>query len=78
MIGEVDTIGLFYDKDRNVFLDEDGFIVWCIFELISPNDMFLFKKYKTYMLVPCLSIKGVSCELFYPEDDDMDELDYEN
>ena len=71
-LGYEDAIGLFYVKEWNVFQDEDGFIVWNIFEIISPNDLFLFKKNKEYMLVPHSTIPGVLVELFWPDDDDGD------
>lgn len=66
---EPDVIGLFYDADRNLFTDEDGFIVWSIFELITPNDLLLFRKHEQYMVVPHRSVKNVLVEIFYPEAD---------
>ena len=62
-------IGLFYDRDENVFIDEDGFIVWSIFEAITPNDLFLFKLNKAYMLVQHRTMTKVLVELYYPDDD---------
>ena len=67
--GFSDSIGLFYDIDRNVFIDEDGFIIWSIFEIISPNDLFLFKRNQEYMLVRHRSIPELLVELYYPDDD---------
>lgn len=67
--GFSDSIGLFYDADRNVFIDEDGFIIWSIFEIISPNDLFLFKQNREYMLVRHRSIPELLVELYYPDDD---------
>ncbi len=71
-----DTIGLFYDKENNVFTDEDGYIIWYIFDFITPNDLYMFKKNRQYMLVSCQSMPGTLCELFYPEDDD--DYDYDS
>ena len=71
-LGYEDTIGLFYVKEWNVFMDEGGFIVWNIFEIITPNDLFLFKKYKEYMLIPHCTAPGVLVELFWSDDDDGD------
>jgi hypothetical protein len=67
---EQDAIGLFYDIDKNVFIDEDGFVISGILELITPNDIFLFKHLKEYMVVNHRTLPGVVCELYYPEDDD--------
>ncbi len=81
-----DSFGLFYDEERNVFYDEDGFIIWSIFEIISPNDLLLFKKNKEYMLVHHQTMPEVLVELYYPEGDDergrpvytdLKEIDYE-
>lgn len=73
MIGEVegykDAIGLFYDADKNVFVDEDGFVVWSIFELITPNDLFLFHAHKESIVVDHRSIKDMVVEIFYPDDE---------
>ena len=67
--GFSDSVGLFYDADRNVFIDEDGFIIWSIFEIITPNDLFLFKRNQEYMLVRHRSIPELLVELYYPDDD---------
>jgi len=68
-LGCEDAIGLFYDAECNVFIDEDGFISWSIFEIISPNDLFLFKRNQEYMLVRHRSIPELLVELYYPDDD---------
>jgi len=68
-LGFEDSIGLFYDEERNIFIDEDGFIVWDLFEIITPNDLFLFKLNKEYMLVKHVSMKEVLVEMYYPDDD---------
>lgn len=76
-LGFEDSIGLFYDRDKNVFIDEDGFIVWSIFEIITPNDLFLFKLNQEYMLVQHRTMPEVLVELYYPDGDDaMDRLIY--
>lgn len=67
MIGEKDAIGLFYDADSNVFVDEDGFIVWSLLELITPNDLFLFHAHKEYMVFNHRSLKNLLVEIFYPD-----------
>ena len=67
-----DTVGLFYDPRINRFEDEDGFIVWSIFEIVTPNDIYLFRHNQEYMLVPHRQFKDVGVELFYPEAGDCD------
>jgi len=62
-------MALFYDRDRNLFIDEDGFIVYNIFELITPNDFFLFTLGQAYMIAYHREMPGVSVELYYPDDD---------
>ena len=69
-MGYSDSIGLFYDAESNRFVDEDGFIIWSIFEIITPNDLLLFKLNRCYTLVRHRSIPEVLVELYYPEDYD--------
>ena len=69
------AIGLFYDRERNVFVDEGGFIIWRLFELITPNDLYLFRLRQEHMVVNCKSIPGAVVELYWPEEDDEAEFD---
>ena len=71
-----DAFGLFYDLENNVFMDEGGFIVWSIFDYITPNDLILFRETREYMAVPMRTQRGVLCELFWPTDDE--EYKYES
>lgn len=57
---------LFYDADHNWFVDEDGEIVYNMYQYITPNDLYLFKRSKCYMVFPFVQEKGVSIELYYP------------
>lgn len=38
-----DTITLFYDTERNYFVDEYGWPVYDIFKYMTPNQLLLFK-----------------------------------
>lgn len=58
-----DTIGLFYDEERNLFTGDDGFIVYDIFRIINPNTLFRFKLKKTYSIEQ--SRDGRIVEMFY-------------
>lgn len=64
------VIGLFYDVLKNVFIDEDGFEIHNIYEIISPNMVYLFRHHQEYMIVHHRNLPGVVCELFWPDDGD--------
>ena len=57
---------LFYEKGDNVFLDEDGYIIWDIFSLVTPNDLYLFRLHGEDMCVPHKTLPGVFCHLYHP------------
>lgn len=69
MFDENNVIALFYDAEQNVFIDEDGFVIWSIFEIISPNDLYLFKENREYALIQHRNFPDWHVELYYPEDD---------
>lgn len=71
MIGAKEVIGLFYDADKNVFVDEDGYVVWSIFSLITPNDLFLFHAHKEYLMVNHRSDPNTLIEIFYPDNEEF-------
>lgn len=60
---------LFYNKRINRMIDEDGFLVFDIFNIIRPNDLYMFKKLKEDVVV--MSIDKRLIELVYSEDDDI-------
>lgn len=62
------TIALYYDKDSNRFIDEDGYIIYYIFGIVTPNDIYLFKKNKEYMLLK--GVHGEMVELIWPIDEE--------
>ena len=65
---EYDVFGLFYYENENVFKDDDGFIVWDIFNYITPNDLYLFRKTHETMFVNHKTIPNMIGELYYPDD----------
>lgn len=67
--GIQDAMAFFYDVVNNVFLDEDGFIVWNMLEFVTPNDLYLFRHHEQYMVFQHRSLPGIMCELYYPEED---------
>lgn len=68
VVGHVEQT-LFYDKRINRMIDEDGFPVFDIFNIIRPNDLYMFKELKEDVVV--MSIDKRLVELVYPEDDDI-------
>lgn len=56
---------LYYDIEANLMFDEHGNIMYNIFSLISPNDLYLFKKNKKTMDVYGRS--GGNIELIWPD-----------
>ncbi len=65
------TIALYYDKEQNLFTDEDGYIIYHIFGIVTPNDIYLFKLHKEYMLLK--GVHGEMVELIWPDDDEEEE-----
>jgi len=58
----------FYYEEQNLMFDEDGFPVFNIFEYITPNEFFIFKTNKEYMII--IEPNRPVIELIYPEHDD--------
>ena len=59
-----DYVSYYYDDERNVMIDEDGTEIFNIFEIISPNMLYLFKTKKQDMFV--YGVDGQYVELVYP------------
>lgn len=68
MMGE--SLALYYLKEENVFMDGEGEIVFEIFEIITPNDLYLFKRHKAYMIASHRTEPGIFVELYWPEDEE--------
>jgi hypothetical protein len=49
--GHIDMKALYYNLEDNLMFDADGKTIIDIFRIISPNDLFLFKKNKEWMIV---------------------------
>jgi hypothetical protein len=60
---------LFYNKRINRMIDEYGLPVFDIFNIIRPNDLYMFKKLKEDVVV--MSIDKRLIELVYSEEDDI-------
>lgn len=57
-------ITLYYDKTRNIMVDEDDNEIIDIYRLISPNTLYLFKTRKKDMLA--YGVGGKRIGLIYP------------
>lgn len=58
---------LYFDPVNNAMFDADGNVVWDIFNVITPGQLYLFKKKKEWMLVQ--GVNGQTVELCYPTKD---------
>lgn len=65
-----DFMALYYCKEQNQFMDGEGEIIPCLFEIITPNDLYFFKLYKENMIVSHATIPRSFVELYYPEDEE--------
>ena len=59
---------LLYNPQKNIFVDECGFVIYNIYEFVDPNTIFLFKEKKEFMHV---EYNGRSIDLIYDEWDDQ-------
>lgn len=73
-----DVVQLYYYPIDNVFVDGGGFQVFDIFTMITPNDLFLFKYHKHYMIFPHATIPGVAVEMIWPDDCEVLESGFED
>lgn len=64
----MNSIQLYYDEIQNTMIDCDGAIIFNIFDYVSPNQYFLFKQEKDYMIMRGVNNRIV--ELIWPEHDE--------
>lgn len=68
---------MYYDDKNNVMIDADGFPIFNIFDYITPNELFMFKRNKETTMV--LSTSGEAfIELVYPEHEGEDPQQFIN
>lgn len=63
--------GIFYDKDNNWFVDEDGAIIYDILTWVTADELYLFKHKKQNMLVPMIDNRNFGVEMYYPNENDI-------
>jgi len=65
---DTNCITLFYDVHMNYFIDEDGEVVYSIYEHVTPDALYLFYLNQHDMYFPHNTIAGMGVELVYPTD----------
>lgn len=66
-MGGEETIQFYYDRETNLMFDDGGYIIWNIYDYISPQMFYLFKTNMEDMVV--YGNQGQVVELFYPDFD---------
>jgi hypothetical protein len=54
---------LYYYEDENIFIDDGGFIVYDLFSIVTPQDLFLFRKDHRFNCFPMVGIPEVMCKI---------------
>jgi len=57
------VLQFFYDSEENIFYDQCGQIVINIFEVLTPNDIFLFKQDPGYNVFSHRDNNRILCEI---------------
>lgn len=60
-----DSICLFYYSQENLFRDEEGLVVYSIFEIMTANDLLLFKEGRRNMIIQHCSFPELLVELYF-------------
>ena len=67
---------IYYHKDENIFVDEDGHVIYDIFTVITPIDLFLFRRDPGFSCFHMVGKSDILCEIITIPDDvrglDMD------
>jgi len=61
---------LFYYRDANVFMDFNGQIIYDIFRIMSPNDLYMFRSNPTNNTFWHRSDDDILCRIITVRDDD--------
>lgn len=56
-----------YDSEENMFYDQCGIRVTNIFEVITPNNLFLFRQDPGYCIFPHRDDNRILCEILTDE-----------
>lgn len=63
------TLYLYYYEQQNVFTDIDGIVIYNIFEIITPNDLFLFRHDSGFNYFPFVGDKEWLVEIITVPDE---------
>lgn len=58
-------ISIYYNSDKRYFEDDQGFIIYDIYKIISPNDFMLFMDLKDEMITTHKSLPNIYVEMYY-------------
>ena len=58
-------ISIYYNSHERYFEDEDGFIIYDIYKIISPNDFYMFMSLKDVMITSHKTLSNVYVEMYY-------------
>lgn len=54
---------MYYYEDVNLFTDDDGHVIYDIFTIITPQDLFLFRHDNGFNVFPMRGHDDVLCEI---------------
>lgn len=64
-----ESVAIYYNINNRFFEDEDGYPIYDIYRIITPNDMLLFLHNKCYMITKHQSILKVFVEMYYLQEE---------
>ena len=54
---------LYYYRDENLFIDDDGHVVYDLFTMITPQNLFMFRHDEGYNTFPMVGNSNILCEI---------------
>lgn len=60
---------LYYYEEENFFTDEDGWIIYDLFNIITPLNLYLFQTDNGYNVFPMVGHDDVICEIISVPDE---------
>ncbi len=67
---------IYYYENENIFTDDDGHVIFDLFSIITPQDIFLFKYDNSVNLFPMKGHDDILCEII-PVLDEEDVLSFD-
>lgn len=72
MSGGKCILSIYWDEYENVLLNDDGEIIYNVFDIITPNQLFLLKEKRDTIYVPSRILPNVVYEFVFRKEDDDD------